>query len=120
MTINEKSIRLTADDKTVVLILAIKIPCGISPRADKFYADAAAEFEKSVCEHLLDKAKEAYSADTDRRKRYRYAPWKAGFICVCDEENKIELTLYENGNILLKETHYWKENELLRRKKIKA
>ena len=117
MTINEKIIRFTADDKTVVLILTVKIPYDFSPRADNFYADAAAEFEKSVCERLHPLAKEAYEADTDRRKRYRYSPWKAGLICLPKEDNQIEITLYENDNILRKEIHCWRNNELLKRKK---
>ena len=120
MIINEKNIRLAANDKTTVLILTVKIPCGISARADKFYSDAAEEFEKSVREHLHPKAKEAYESDTDRRKRYRYVPWNTGFICLPKAENQIEMTLHANGNILRKETHYWHENELLKREKMKV
>ncbi len=120
MTINEKTIRLNADDKTVVLILTVKIPIGISQRTDKFYAEAAVEFEKSVCERLLIKAKEAYDASTDRRKRYRYTPWQAAFICVPKEENQVEMIISANGNILRKEIHYWRNNELLKRVKFKA
>ncbi len=118
MTINEKILRLTADDKTPVLILTLKTPIGISERADKFYTDASAEFEKSVCERLLVSAKEAYEESPDRRKRYRYLAWQAAFICIPKEENQVEIVISANGNILRKETHYWRKNELLKRKKI--
>ncbi|MBQ8248335.1 MAG: hypothetical protein IJY93_00430 [Clostridia bacterium] len=119
MSIHEKKLRLAAHDKTTVLILTTALPYDIPERTERFYRDGAEAFEKSVRERLFYEAQNAYEASTDRRKRYRYTPWQAEFICTEKENDAIELTISANGTVLRHEMHHWNGNELLKRVKIR-
>ncbi len=119
MTINEKNIRMSASDGTVVLILTLAVPSGVSPRVERFYSDGAAAFEKSVQERLLIEAQNAYRINPDRRKRYRFQAWRAEFRCIeCD--GGIELVIAENGNIIRHERHVWRKGNLIKRIRMKS
>lgn len=119
MTINEKNIRMGASDGTVVLILTLAVPSGVSPRVERFYSDGAAAFEKSVRERLLTEAQNAYYVNPDRRKRYRFPPWRAEFRCI-ECEGGIELIIAENGNIIRHERHIWRGSNLIKRIRLKS
>lgn len=119
MTINDKQIRMTSSDGTVVLILTVAVPSGVSPRVERFYSDGASAFEKSVRERLLIDAQNAYRVNPDRRKRYRFQAWRAEFRCIeCD--GGIELVIAENGNIMRHERHIWRGGNLIKRIRMKT
>ncbi len=110
---------LHAPDGTVVLIYERILPCGLSEYRQKFYKSIADSFEKSANGNLLILATNAYSGCTDRRKRYRYTPTQAEFICQPSGEDEFLLRASFNGQYCINESHKWRGDVIKRRKKIK-
>ena len=107
---------MCAKDGAVVLILRVEIAGELTGRAAEFYRNLADAFCESVRGSLYPHALDMYAACTDRRRRYRFPALTADFSVTFDGE-AAELTIAENGGILLLERHLWDGDVIKKRMK---
>ncbi len=110
---------LRAPDGAAVLIYESVLPSDTSEYMRNFYESIEEGFEKSVNDsfHLI--AIKAYSDCTDRRKRYRYTPMQAKFICRPSGENEFELQAVFDNKYYINERHKWRGDVIKSRKRVK-
>ena len=104
---------------TAVLTYESVLPDGLSEHRKNFYESIEKSFEKSVNGSILPLAIGAYTECTDRRKRYRYTPLQAKFICRPSGENEFTIQAVFDNKFYINERHIWSGDTVKSRKKIK-
>ena len=111
--------RFLSDDAVTVLTATVAFAPNMSDVVRGFYKSLADEFNRTAKERIFPPALKAYKDCTDRRKKYRYTPWRAEFSVSLCEKNTYRLTVSSGGDILIDEVHTWKGNGIAKRKMIK-
>lgn len=111
--------RYTSPDAVVILTTDITLPDDIDDKMREFYAPLCESFERAVSERLYKSALAAYEASTDRRKRYRYVPWRASLSLTRCGKGEYQFLIKTKDGINLNERHTWKDGVLVKREKTK-
>lgn len=111
--------RFMSEDAVTVLTVTVAFAPDMSDSVRSFYKSLADEFGETAKKRIYPRALEAYRECTDRRKKYRYSPWRAEFsVSQCDK-NGYHLRVSSNGEALIDEVHTWKDDGITKRKIIK-
>ena len=111
--------RYTSPDAVVILTADITLPDGIDATVREFYTPLSEGFERAVSEQLYKSALAAYEASSDRRKRYRYTPWRASLTLKECGKGEYLFRIKTNDTVSVDEHHIWKNGLLVKREKTK-
>lgn len=112
-------VHLTSEDAVTVLTVTVALAPDMSESVRNFYESLADEFVEAAKARIYPRALEAYRECTDRRKKYRYSPWRAEFSVSLCEKSSYRVTVSSGGEILIDEVHTWCRNGISKRKMIK-
>ena len=110
--------RFQTNDRVTVLTLAVSLSGALDDTPREFYSSLAADFERAVTERLYPRAQAAYRECTDRRKRWRYTPWRAEFLLSACDDKTLELCVRSCEHVHIHEKHTWVGDVIVRRIKI--
>lgn len=111
--------RFLSDDSVAVLISTVSFSPNMTEETKKFYKSLADEFDEIAKSRIFPLALKVYIECTDRRKKYRYRPWRAEFSVSSCEDDYYHLTVSSEGKFLINELHTWKAGGIAKRKMIK-
>ncbi len=111
--------RFMSDDAVTVLTVTVAFAPNMSEGVRSFYKSLADEFMETAKKRIFPLALKAYSECTDRRKKYRYTPWRAEFSVLACEKSSYRLSVSSGGDILIDEVHTWRGDGIAKRKMIK-
>ena len=119
MPINKTVRRLFSHEHVCILTHTTLISDSLTKPQIAFYTPLCEAFEKAVSERLYPLALDAFNLCEDRRKRWRYTPWKAEICIRPENDSTLLFRLSSPYGIDLEEYHKWQNGVIIRRLKRK-
>lgn len=117
MPINKTVRRLFSPEHVCILTHTTLISDSLTEPQIDFYTPLCEAFEEAVSERLYPLALDAFNLCEDRRKRWRYTPWKAEICVYFEDENTLLFRVSSQFGIDIEERHTWQHGAIMHRAK---